>query len=328
MRKVVHVYFGNASKHPIITNYLSTGNYCRVVIDAPKSQGSRFRRMFHLAKRLFLYKGGGSVIFHSHDLLSFYLVKSIFPLKPVLFDSHEVYRSYFKGVGYIFAYVLEEVSTFVCTFKFLPSAERVGLYRFKEKLIVVENLFVPKSMPVSIDREQNSFVYAGLLSEKRCIRELVQLFEKSPSQTLTIFGGESPYMSEIIKNGLPANVVYKGEVTQDELLRELPKFTASFALYRPLDLNNKYPAPTKLFENEFLGIPTIVFNSQYIEALVEKNILRNTYLIDSVDEYNLKKILVDLKNNHSKPNVSNEILWSSQLPLIDGVYERMFSHYD
>lgn len=330
MSKVVHVYFGDHKKHPIINNYLKTIDYAYRVIDVSKSKGGRFKRLFLMANLLIKARKNKDCIFHVHDLLSFYLVKLVFPLRATLFDSHEVYRSYFTGVSYPFVYILEELSTLLATYKFLPSWERSQLYYFKKNTFIVENLFLP---PNEVDlgfknKQKKSFVYAGLLSERRCIKELISLFEKKPDCTLTIYGQENRYLKGILKHGLPENVSYCGELTQQELFENLPKFTASFALYKPLDLNNKYPAPTKIFENEFYGLTTIVFQSSYIDRLIESGVLRNTYTIKTLDKEEFQKILLKDGLEISQPNPLHRILWTSQEQLISKIYESMLLRHE
>ncbi len=307
---VVHVYFGDHHRHPIVNNYLNTLSYRQLVIDSKKSNKGRFSRLLGLVRLLFKHKKDKNVVFHTHDLLSFYLVKTIFPLKPILFDSHEVYRCYFGRFLYYLVYILEEMATCICSYKFIPSVDRARLYKINKKTFVVENLFVPKHPPCVATKKQNTFVYGGLLSEQRCIRELVQMFEKIPSCFLTIYGQKNSYMNKILKMGLPVNVEYKGEIAQDELLEELPKYTASFALYKPVDLNNKFPAPTKLFENEYLGIPTIVFDSPYVNRLIASGVLVNTCILGKIDDLSFKKILGSKEIYNCRHNQSKSIIWN------------------
>ena len=321
---IIHVYFGDHHKHPIINNYLNIVSHNQLVVDSPKSNKGRLSRMCHLARLLFANRKNKKAVFHTHDLLSFYLVKIMLPTRPILFDSHEIYKSYFSGPLYYLVSVFEELSTLICSYKFLPSLERRGLYKINKNILVVENLFVPKRLPSNIDKKKNSFVYGGLLSDQRCIDEMVQVFKKMPSCFLTIYGGKTPYMESVLDKGLPENVSYRGEITQDELVNELPKHAAAFALYKPIDLNNQYPAPTKLFENEYLGIPTIVFSSEYVNRLISTGVLVNTFTLDSLQENSVKKILANPEIHNCQPNPSKRIIWESQVHLIEKVYSGMF----
>jgi hypothetical protein len=326
MGRVVHVYFGDYKKHPIINNYLQSATYDCQCIDAPTSIGTRLNRAFLMFNALRKLRKSKNFIFHAHDLLSIYLIKLLYPIKPIIFDSHEVYRSYFKGVIYLFVYFLEELSTLIVTYKFLPSFERSQLYFFKSNTLIIENLVIPSKNTGLVKTKTNkkAYIYAGLLSKNRCIKELIVMFGHSDMAmyNLFIYGQENSYIRSIIEGGLPENVVYGGELAQQELLSELPKYNASFALYKPVDLNNRYPAPTKIFENEFCGLKTIVFPSKYIGNLIKSGVLRNTYIINSIsvnDFHELQNII-----NRPPQGYSDKILWEYQEVAISKIYENMF----
>ena len=320
---ITHVYFGDHANHPIILNYLDDTEIQANVIDAPKYSGSRTSRIFSLICSLVKLEKSKRYIFHTHDLLSFYLTRFMYPSKKVIFDSHEVYCSYFKYPLKHIVRVLEELATVLASSKVYPSPERRDLYFFSIRTVIVENLFNPPADLFSIKtlrRDINSFVYAGLLSHQRCIEELVYIFKKIPSIKLTIFGAPNEYMNRLLDSGLPPNVEYAGMLSHKCLVRKLPEFAASFALYKPLDLNNQYPAPTKIFENEYSGISTIVLNSDYLGRLVREGRLKNTSVLERLDVPALKKIIASRFLEKSQPNTCSGILWNSQRSSIHELY--------
>ena len=322
-KNIIHVYFGDHKNHPIILNYINEPNRILDIIDASKKIGSRYERLNKILYSLFRLPRRKNYIFHTHDLLSFYVVRLLFPFKRVVFDSHEVYSSYFRFPFNIFIKGLEELSALIAYRKIYPSCERQDLYFFRCNAVVIQNLFSVNSSLVEqpvLDRDLNAFVYAGLISEQRCICELIDMFRDLPSIKLTIYGAENAYIKKLIKKGLPTNVKYAGVVPHNVLVKRLPKYAASFALYHPCDLNNKYPAPTKIFENEFSGIATIVLKSKYLDRLVQKGVLKNTFVMDSVKTFFLKSIIESGGLETCIPNTSPQILWESQKELIDTLY--------
>ena len=209
--KVVHVYFGDSTKHPIIGNYLKMGGEVEV-LDAPKNIGGRLSRVIFLLKSLFSHERKKTSIFHAHDLLAFYLTKLIFPFSKTIFDSHEIFRGYFK-FGYYFVWVLEELASVLSSVRFIPSQERLELYKYKKNSVVIENLyFADREIKVTQKntKQARRFIYAGLLSEARCISELVEVFSSFKELELHIYGAENEYFKSILEKGLPSNVKYKG----------------------------------------------------------------------------------------------------------------------
>tara|TARA_B100001057_G_scaffold462263_1_gene515059 strand:- start:3122 stop:4102 length:981 start_codon:yes stop_codon:yes gene_type:complete len=324
IKKVTHIYFGDHRYHPIILNYLNDSEIKVKILDAPKSLGSRFKRLGKLIYQLRILEKADRRNLHAHDILSFYISRFFYPMTNVIFDSHEVYSSYFRfPVSYIVRF-LEEIATLISTKKIFPSHERRDLYIFKSNTEIIENLFYPiksEKKTNSIARDFKSFVYAGLLSEHRCISELVCIFNKMPALTLSIYGEKNEYMNQIIESGLPENVRYFGQVSHEIFKKELPKYAASFALYRPINLNNKYPTPTKIFENEYSGIATIVLNSNYLDRLCNDGRLINTFFLNEITVSSLQEILDSRCLGDCKPNISYDILWESQKSVIENLYD-------
>lgn len=322
-KKVTHIYFGDHKSHPIILNYLNDAEIQVTILDAPKGLGSRLTRIGALLSQLWGLNKLDLKILHTHDLVSFYLSRFLYPLKNVIFDSHEIYSSYFKFPFNLVVHVLEELATLLSTKKVYPSLERRDLYFIKQSTFIIENLFAPTSSISStrvVNRNFKSFVYAGLLSPQRCIAELVDLFSIMPLFKLTIYGSENEYMTRLLERELPDNVKYAGAVSHADLVKKLPRYAASFALYRPLDLNNKYPAPTKIFENEYSGIATIVFSSDYLLRLDGEGRIKNTFFIDDVDRFSLEAITDSGSLEKCQPNTSVQILWESQRSIINDLY--------
>ncbi len=322
IKDVIHVYFGDYKGHPIILNYIDNFEIRTSVLDSPKATGSRSKRISSLLSKMRSLERSQIRVLHTHDILSFYLSRFLFPLKRVIFDSHEVYSSYFKFPLNLIVCILEEIATLLSSVKIFPSAERRELYFIKRNTVIIENLFLPNRNPSrSRDkRDLNSFVYAGLLSRQRCIAELIDMFRNLPQCTLTIYGIKNDYMAKIIEKGLPANVKYAGSVAHTDLIKLLPKYAASFALYFPSDLNNKFPAPTKIFENEYFGLATIVLSSRYLRRLDREKTIINTLFIDKINSSSLNEIINSGRLGKCQPNKSPRILWESQKAVINGLY--------
>ena len=109
----------------------------------------------------------------------------------------------------------------------------------------------------------------------------------------------------------------------DSLVETISSYDASFALYKPININNQHPAPTKVFENEYFGLPTIVFSSNYIDELIEKKTFINTISIKSVSVQELKSAVLKLEQLDRKCNKSKNILWQTQSDKITSVYNML-----
>jgi glycosyltransferase involved in cell wall biosynthesis len=110
-------------------------------------------------------------------------------------------------------------------------------------------------------RSASAVVYAGLLSEDRCIREIVQaisLVRPNLEATLSLAGRFSPpgYAREVMGAEGWRKVNSLGAVSRSDVSRLLNDARAGLCVYRP-DPNCLEAAPNKLFEYMQAGLPVI-----------------------------------------------------------------------
>ena len=325
-KKIVHVYFGDHHRHPIISNYKRhfQNRLNLEFIDVKKSLGGRIKRIINLSLQIMQFRCRHNDVLHTHDLVSFYLCRFLYPFNKIIYDSHEIYSSYFNNPVALLVRVLEELATLISFRRIMPSKERTGLYYFSKNTVIIENLFLPtechdREVPKPISR--GKFIYAGLLEKQRCLEEVINFFRTRSEIELDIFGGLTATMSKHIDEGLPVNVKYRGEIAQKDLVLKLPEYTAAFALYQPCNLNNLHPAPTKIFENEYMGLSTIAFKSDYLERLINEGRLINTFLIEELADNEFRKFLIAKRNGNIRPNTSRKILWDSQGESFSEIYQ-------
>ena len=324
---IIHVYFGDSKRHPIINNYIRSG-FGDLCIDAPPIIGksrffARFSRAFSLIRRICSIRTEVKApIFHTHDLISVLLVLLLMPRKKVIFDSHEVYRSYFRSwFAFYSIYLLEEAAHFFSDLTIYPSDERRCLYRQCPNDVVIENKFLVEHYAQNFNGNLNAtYLYAGELTDKRCISELVAIFRRLPSKSLHIYGKLNEQFDESYFLNVPANIVYGGCITHSEMVERIGDFTAAFALYNKIDLNNTFPAPTKIFENEYFKVPTICFSSPYVDRLISDGTLRRVVTLEHLTLREVETAMGIIEGMDNNIDPSPNITWQSQLRDIENMY--------
>jgi glycosyltransferase involved in cell wall biosynthesis len=124
----------------------------------------------------------------------------------------------------------------------------------------------------SSHRSSSTLIYAGLLSEDRCIREVVQAMSLLPpglEVTLNLAGTFSPaeYLHRVKTGPGWDRVNFLGGVSRLDVSRLLSSARAGLCLYRP-DPNCLEAAPNKLFECMHAGLPVIASDLPGLRAIV------------------------------------------------------------
>lgn len=330
---IIHVYFGDAQHHPIIQNYLLENGK---VYDAPKKKSSnRWRRSIELFWRLYYTKNDNVKILHCHDPISLVICLLLFKRKQIIYDSHEVFSSYIHN------YFLNKMMFFVenilvrLPWKVIfPSYERGSLYfKNKSKFIVIENkmqLNVPFNYvkrPALKHPKDDAIncIYSGTFTEVRCINEIITaiklLSDKGYSIRLDLIGSKSEYLDKIL-SAQPININFLGRIPHAELLSRYKNYDVAFALYRPTNLNNQYCAPTKLFEHEYVGLPTVTIKSKYIDHKIKMKEFVNCVQIEKIHPEAIAQAVLQairLTKEHQNPD---SLLWSSQRTRIIELYKK------
>lgn len=125
--------------------------------------------------------------------------------------------------------------------------------------------------------------YIGVLSNRRFIKELIELVSQNLNYEL-IIGGRGELSSYVMEKSKEfSNIQFLGEVNYSETFRYYLKANLMVAIYDPSVRNHKYAAPNKIFESLATGTPIIVANNTGQDYWIDKlNIgYRIDYEIDS-----------------------------------------------
>jgi len=129
-----------------------------------------------------------------------------------------------------------------------------------------------------------TFGHIGALGDTHFFKEFLNIFSKLqfPSELLLI-GRVSENIKEMIRPY--KNIILIDQVEHAELGKYYHKINYGLILYKPIDLNNEFCAPNKLYEFWSYGIPVISHNLEGLKSLFEKNILGS--LCDMYSEFDL-----------------------------------------
>lgn len=347
MKPVMHVFFGDASYHPIIQSYLSFYPNS-FYVHAPKL-GSRTSRIVKLFRELYKKRIAYSGYIQCHDPISFLIALIFFKRKQIILDAHEVFSTFISNKSmYYLGFKIEKMMFRIANKKIFPSNDRAKIF-FKEPenepgLYIVENLLndnlIPKDTGGEIEqldlyKDKVNCIYVGTFTDKRAVSEIISAIEKlndvDKKYFLHLYGEKTEYLTSCLVNASQC-IVYHGVVPREELLSIYEKFDISFALYKPVDLNNKYCAPTKIFENEYYSLRTVCNNSPYLRSLSDAGRIESPILINEITPEGIADAIRSnpIKKNYDKEIVMSEretlalnkkLLWSSQINVIKRIYQ-------
>lgn len=154
----------------------------------------------------------------------------------------------------------------------IPIEERKEFYtKFKYKSLSIFPNTPRKGIPFTrrqIDRKEIKFVFYGNLDDNYVyISNWIKFIKNNYNYKLTLIGRNFDYSDEIKRI---KNLTYLGILEHNSLLKELKLQNFSIVGYKPINLNNKFCAPNKLFESYSLSLPVIVNkNNPTLKRIVE-----------------------------------------------------------
>ena len=343
MNPVVHVFFGDAAHHPIIQNYLRHQEVRHHYILEYGTRRWKILRFFTLAWAILTLRWRQSgAILHAHDFVSASLA-AVFWRQSFIFDSHEIYSCLAQGVvarGVVDR--VERIAARAAAVVIYPSEERrdyyVGLKR--ERVEIVENLYDPGTGSVSdCDASQyrdfaavveavsgRRFVYAGNTTPVRALAEIVSVFSRSEFAGDHLFiGGPLTQSMESVLASAGQNVTYLGQIPHQLMTKLLDLFDAGFAIYKPVDANNRLAAPTKIFEYAYHGLSVIANRSPYVVRLAGRMPDGDLITIDEIDVDSIATAcaLVRRRTNRGILGPTLGIVWAEQLDKIETIYRHV-----
>lgn len=126
--------------------------------------------------------------------------------------------------------------------------------------------------------------YLGVLTDDRCIKELLDVIDKNAKFELDI-AGFGP-LEDICKQMMIKNnrIRYYGKVNYEDGLKMLLQSDYMWAYYSPINNNNKLAAPNKFYESLMLGVPIITSSNTLVGEKVKKY---NTGIVINKDDISM-----------------------------------------
>lgn len=340
---ILHVYFGDGGKHPIVQNYLNTDDGRRHELLRYRLPAAKLLRLVTLSLAMLRARRQNRArIVQAHDVVSGVVATLLWGRRTV-FDSHEIYSCLARRR--IVAWLVDRLERYVASHAgrvIYPSEERRDHFGTLagSHPVIIENLYRPRSEPLSTDENSEferlaslvesqarpRYVYAGTMTEIRAIREILGAFERPELRDHRLFlaGARTGLLDSLLSAG-PRNVVYLGEIPHAVMTALLQCFDVGFAIYKPSNANNRLAAPTKLFEYAYFGLDVIANRSAYVERVQGRWGLSNILFVEEISS---EGIAHACRTRASKVRAPKErwrrvVVWERQLPAIEAMYREM-----
>lgn len=197
----------------------------------------------------------------------------------------------------------------------------VEQYRFDDKRKFYEK--------TEKDKDKLTIGYVGTLSERRFIKEALNVVKNNTKFILKI-AGFGP-LEQLVKETAESceNVRYFGKINYEDALNLYAQCDVMFAMYDPNLPNHRYSAPNKVYEAMMLGKPIIVAKGTGIDKLVENerigfSINYNEKDFQDILEYILenKQVLSEIMERSEK--VFEKYSWPNMKRRIHDIYHNLY----
>lgn len=139
-------------------------------------------------------------------------------------------------------------------------------------------------------------LYQGRYTEGMGLVEAIQSAKYLPSDIALVFRGYGPYedtMRQVIEaEGLDKKVTLVPPVPMNDLVHSAVGADLGLVVYKPVNLNNLYAAPNKLFEFIMAGVPCVGSDLPYIREIIEGNQLGLVF--KPGDPADLSRVILEL----------------------------------
>ncbi|HUW91577.1 MAG TPA: hypothetical protein VMV74_00315 [Bacteroidales bacterium] len=201
----------------------------------------------------------------------------------------------------------------------IPTVERLNFYgnkKFREVFIVSNS--PPsginfKKREISQSSKVQLVMYGRLDNQDIYLDEFIRFASAYGSYVdLHLIGWDFKY-DERIKG--VSNIFYHGFMDHDTLVWMLSQFQYSIIGYRPVDYNNTYCAPNKLYEAFSMSLPVIV-NSKNppLKRIIEENACGITWDFDCLDS-DLINVILKSRDQYSQFNLNCHNLYLERFNL-------------
>lgn len=333
---VYHLYFGDADRHPIVSNYRRSLPELPQELVLTAIPSGRLARLWRLIVDVMRVRKHSDWALQCHDVFSA-VIGSVLWKGRVIYDSHEIYSSFSRHrIGARFIAWLERLAIRRASIVVFPSTYRSEFYELENcDVRIVENLYypydndeqttVPHIATGGSDSEQGRplFVYTGLFTPARAIDDIVAAFgdTRLSGCRLILAGKHTTYLDSVLANA-PDNVEYIGELAHAEVSELLRSADAGFALYRPINENNRRCAPTKIFEFLYFGVHVIASNSPYVMEIRNKCSTQLLTALEAIDPESIVEACLNMGvSEKAVDSLTREaVCWNSQMHTVRSLY--------
>lgn len=216
--------------------------------------------------------------------------------KPYVYDIFDDYADAHECGGWLYRFIKkidykvirDAKKALICSEK-----RREQIWGETDNLEVIYNTPDIVLPPAEKKTDRFTISYAGNLTERRMIPELLETVFEHPEWQLEI-GGDG-VLKELVDQYAYAylNIHAYGRLPYEEVLALEQQGDVVPALYDPALKNNAYAAPNKVFEAMSLGKPTIMVRGTGMDELVERE--KTGLVIEACSQSALEKALTEIR---------------------------------
>jgi glycosyltransferase involved in cell wall biosynthesis len=288
-------------------------------------------------------------IIHVHDLPQLRagtLVKKILNI-PLIYDAHELYpeistlnKYQKKSLSKLENKLITQCDVVITVNSFIAN-EMSHRYNIKPPYVVLNATKVPKQFSLnkkydlfreklSIPQDKKILLFQGWMSKNRGLQILIQAMQGVPNHIHLVFMGYGEALPELKKLAeslqLEERVHFINAVSQQELLYWIASADAGIIPYQPIDLNNYYCSPNKLFEFIQARIPIVANDLPFLRQMVHDEGIGIVMPLTCQENYAMaiKKIF---ELEESEPNFRNELNIKAKIYSWDVEEQKLYSIY-
>lgn len=180
----------------------------------------------------------------------------------------------------------------------------------KEKSIVIPNY--PTNIVLAPEKQsQNNkkLIYLGTIIKNRGYEKIIELFKDLNNDFSVDFVGHAnlPYKKELEKLiGDSGKIELKDPVPNNEIPKLLSNYDIGIIYYEPVNLNNYYCAPNKIYEYLQNGLCIITNSLPFFIDFLDK--YRVGVYLDELNVVNIEKAIHRIYDKKMHQNITEELL--------------------
>ena len=282
-------------------------------------------------------------IVHIHDpelLLTTYVLRMLG--YKVIYDVHEDYPEKIREKGWIPRWMrgcvrlvfmgIESLSCRICS-GVVAATDHIARRYHPGKTVVVRNYTMLNSAEKSSNEPHVSFVYAGVLSPLRGVREMLHAIEllDNDSVQLDIYGHftDRKLRAWVSEYKTSANVNIHGWKERDEVIAHYSTSAAGLVLLHPTGTYTQ-SLPIKLFEYMASGLPVIASDFPYWRDIIESE--QCGLMVDPLDTQAIADAMQWVMDNpdeaaemgmRGRQAVADRYNWKSERKTLLALYQRV-----